>query len=297
MNNISKPIIFFGTEDFSAVSLMSLIEAGYNIAAVITKPDSKKGRGHKVTPSTVKVIANKYRIPVWQPEKLSEVSDDIRALGDVAGVLVSFGKIIPQSIIDLFTPGIINVHPSLLPLYRGPSPIESAIKNGDEVTGVSIMQLSKNMDAGPVYAQSTHTLTGTETQPELYQTLARVGADLLLSSLPAILNGSLQPHVQDEASISYCNLLGKTDSFIHVADMNAGQVERQVRAHLAFPKTKLTVLGHDIIILKAHVALQSKTPFDVLCRDGVYISIDELIAPSGRKMDAASFIRGYAGGV
>lgn len=296
MKNISRPIVFFGTEDFSAASLSSLIEAGYTVAAVVTKPDSKKGRGQQVTAPKVKQIAEKHGIPVWQPTKLIEIADDIRLLGDVAGVLVSFGKIIPQSIIDLFTPGIINVHPSLLPLYRGPSPIESAIQNGDKETGVSIMQLVKAMDAGPVYIQSSYPLDGTETQPQLYERLAKFGADLLLSSLPAIIDDSLQPEAQDEARASYCNLLSKSDSNIVPTQVGARQAERLVRAHLTFPKTKLAILGHDVIITKAHVSLQSKTPLDVVCDDGVYLSIDELIAPSGRRMDAASYLRGYAAG-
>ena len=132
-------IIFFGTEEFCAISLQALINSGFNVAAVVTKPDSKKGRGQKLVPPTVKLIAQKHNIPVWQPKRLSEITENIRQLQPVSGVLVSFGKIIPSSIIDLFSPGIINVHPSKLPTYRGPSPIESAILNGDGQTGVSLM--------------------------------------------------------------------------------------------------------------------------------------------------------------
>src|SRR3990167_4760044 len=142
MMNTSKKILFFGTEDFSAITLRGMIEAGVMPTAVVTKPDTKRGRSQTFTSPAVKLLAKQYNIPVWQPLKLIEIKDDIIALGDVAGVLVSYGKIIPQSILDLFTPGIINLHPSLLPNYRGPSPIESAIMNGDHTTGASIMQLS-----------------------------------------------------------------------------------------------------------------------------------------------------------
>src|SRR5690606_32830936 len=107
--------------------------------------------GHKLTPPVVKALATRYDIPVWQPENLGEITADIRALESPIGVLSSYGKIIPQETIDLFEPGIINIHPSLLPQYRGPSPIETAIANGDDKTGVSVMQLSAEMDAGPVY--------------------------------------------------------------------------------------------------------------------------------------------------
>jgi len=114
----SKPIVFFGTEDFSLASLVALVEANFNVVAVVTKPDSKKGRGHTLTPPTVKAFAEAHGIRVLQPMKLAEIVPFIASLVDPAGVLVSYGKIIPQSTIDLFTPGIINVHPSLLPRRR-----------------------------------------------------------------------------------------------------------------------------------------------------------------------------------
>lgn len=295
MTPTSAPIIFFGTEDFSLTSLTGLIESGYTIAAVITKPDSKKGRGQKLVPPSVKVVANRHNIPVWQPNRLKDIEDDVRALGHVAGVLVSYGKIIPQSTIDLFTPGIINVHPSLLPTYRGPSPIESAIKNGDKKTGVTIMQLSAKMDAGPIYVAKEVPLQGTETQPELYHTLADIGADLLLETLPSILDGSLQPTVQSESLVTYCNLLQKSEAMLDFTKLSAAEAERIIRAHLTFPKSKVKYKEHTLVVTKAHTSTEQKTPLDMLCQDGAYLCIDELIAPSGRRMTSDAFLRGYAG--
>lgn len=294
MKSTSTKIIFFGTEDFSLATLTGLIEADYTIAAVITKPDSKKGRGQKLTPSKVKILATQHNIPVWQPAKLKDVSEDIKALSPVTGVLVSFGKIIPQSTIDLFTPGIINVHPSLLPKYRGPSPIESAILHGDARTGVSIMQLSAKMDAGPVYTAKSYDLNGTETRPELYQMLATRGTDLLLEALPAIVSGKLQPTTQDEASATYCQLLQKEDGILKPDILSAIEAERQVRAYLNYPKSRYTILGHSIIITKAHTSSTGNTPLDIKCSDGNFLAIDELIAPSGRVMNSDAFLRGYA---
>lgn len=292
--NTSKTLVFFGTEEFSLTALTGLIEAGYSIAAVVTKPDSRKGRGQKLAPPSVKVVAERHNIPVWQPQKLSDITQNIKALDHPIGVLVSYGKIIPQSLIDLFEPGIINLHPSLLPLYRGPSPIESALKNGDSVTGVSIMQLSAAMDAGPVYSAKEYPLSGTETRPELYHTLATIGTDLLLETLPRIIDGSLQPIEQDESKAVYCQLLQKEDSTLNPATTTARQAERLVRAHIGFPKTKLSIGNAQIVITKAHISTEKKTPLDILCQDGVYLSIDELIAPSGRVVDSAAFLRGHS---
>ena len=294
MNNTSTKIIFFGTEDFSLAALTGLIEADYPIAAVVTKPDSRKGRGQKLTPPPVKILATRHNIPVWQPEKLKDITDDIKALAPVAGILVSFGKIIPQSTINLFTLGIINVHPSLLPKYRGPSPIESAILNGDKTTGVSIMQLSAAMDAGPVYTAKSYTLKGTETRPELYQTLATIGTDLLLETLPHILDSTLKPTPQNDQEATYCQLLQKEDGILKPKHISAAQAERSVRAYLNYPKTQFTIFNQQIIITKAHVSTEQSTLLDIRCQDGAFLSIDELIAPSGRVMSGEAFLRGYA---
>lgn len=290
---MSKKIIFFGTEDFSLIALQGLVKADYSIAAVITKPDSKRGRNQKYAQPSVKTYALEHNITVWQPEKLSEIRDDIISLGDVTGVLVSYGKIIPESIINLFNPGIINVHPSLLPHYRGPSPIESAIANGDSQTGVSIMQLSAGMDAGPVYAQIVHPLSGTETRPDLYKTLAHAGTTVLIGLLPNIIDGSLQPVAQNEADATYCKLLSKDDAWLDVDTLTADQAEHRVRGQLGFPKTKIKIQDHEIIITKAHVSAEQKTPLDIKFEDGAYLSVDELVAPSGRTMTAQAFVNGY----
>lgn len=289
----NPPIVFFGTDEFSLAALTGLIEAGYSVAAVVTKPDSLQGRGRKLTPPPVKTLATQHNIPVWQPDRLRDITEDIAALDEPIGVLSSYGKIIPQSTIDLFDPGIINVHPSLLPLYRGPTPIETAIANGDEKTGVSIMQLAASMDAGPVYAAKEHPLTGTETKPELYHTLATVGTNLLLETLPGILNGSLTPAPQDEDKATYTRLLSKEDAWLDPEAVTAVEAERLVRAHLGFPKTKITLGGHTIIITKAHVEKSQQNQLTIPCKDDTYLAVDEVVAPSGRRMSTADFTRGY----
>ena len=287
-------IIFFGTEAFSADALRALIASNFNVVAVVTKPDQPKGRGHKLTEPLVKTIAREHDIPVWQPTKLADVAEQITSLQPVAGVLVSYGKIIPQSIIDLFTPGIINVHPSLLSRYRGPSPIEAAIIHHDNQTGVTIMQLSAAMDAGPIYAQRIIPLDHTETKPALYATLSRIGNQLLIDTLPDILSGALTPTPQNDADVTYCSLLSKQDGLLDPADLTAVQAEARVRAFLGFPRTRLPLGDQTLIITRAHVSKTAETPLSVQFSDGNYLAPDELIAPSGKTMTAEAFLRGHS---
>lgn len=275
------------------MALRALVERGFPVVAVITKPDAPKGRGQRLAEPPVKTFARMHNIPVWQPAKLRDIADSIAALQPVIGVLVAYGKIIPQSIIDLFTPGIINVHPSLLPRYRGPSPIEAAIANQDAETGVSIMQLTADMDAGPVYAQIHQPLHGHETKPVLYDQLFAAGSDLLTTLLPDITSGTLTPIPQQHEAAIYCHLLTKDQSLITPARMTAAAADAHVRAHLGFPRTRLVVHDTSLIITASHVADAPTTPLDQRCQDGLYLIIDELIAPSGKKMTAESFLRGH----
>ena len=290
----TQPIVFFGTEDFSLYSLRALVEAGFNVAAIVTKPDTRRGRGGKLTQPAVKQFAIQHNIPVWQPNHLKNIINDIKNLTpQPTGVLVSYGKIIPQTIIDLFQPGIINVHPSLLPKYRGPSPIESAIANRDNLTGVTIMKLEKAMDAGPIYVQKSHKLNCTETQPKLYRMLGQLGAELLIHNLSDIISGILQPTPQDDSHATYCSLLSKNDSRLDPQQLTANQAEAKIRAHLTYPRSRLKVDQYDLIITKARAVSTLETPLDIKCADGTYLAIDELIAPSGKTISTDAFLRGY----
>ena len=292
MTSMSKTVIFFGTDTFSATALKSLIEAQYSIGAVVTKPDSKSGRGQRLTSPLVKQIAEQHNIPVWQPAKLIDIIDDIKEFDDPIGVLSSYGRIIPQAIIDLFIPGIINIHPSLLPLYRGPSPIETAILNGDTRTGVSIMKLTAEMDAGPIYAQEVYELDGSETAPQLYEELSALGGRMLIETLPGIIEGNILASPQANAAI-YCYLLKKEDAYINPEEITAVEAERHIRAFLSFPKTKLTLLDQSVIVTKAHVSSEKVSALDIAFKDGQFLSIDELIGPSGRNMSGTDFLNGY----
>lgn len=290
------PIVFFGTEEHSLITLKALYNANLPVTAVITKPDAPRGRGGKMTEPAVKTFAREHNITVWQPAKLKDVADSIKQLNNPVGVLVSYGKIIPQSIIDLFSPGIINVHPSLLPKYRGPSPIEAAMTNLDTETGVSIMQLDADMDAGPVYHQEKITLTGHESRTELYDQLFALGSEKLIELLPRVVSGDLQPVEQNHAEATYCTLLSKKDALLDPAKLTAAQAEARVRAHLSFPRTKLAFDDLELIITAAHVANKPHTALDQQFTDGNYLIVDQLITPtSGKQMTAEAFLRGRQG--
>ena len=292
---MKNPIVFFGTEDFSAVSLQKLIDEKFEIAGIITKPDSKKGRGQKLQSPKVKKIGEKFKIPVLQPQKMSEIVDFVKTFENPVGVLVSFGRIIPQEIIDLFTPAIVNVHPSLLPKYRGPSPIESAILNGDSKTGVSLMKLSKEMDAGDVYSQEEIELSKTETASDLYKTCGEIGAEMLVRDLPKIISGEIKGQKQDDSQAEYCQLLKKSDALLSQNEQTAEQAEQQIRAFEIFPKSKIK-LGEHLIIVKSAKVVSSNpenSPLTLKFAEGTFLKIERLITPNGKETAAKSFENGY----
>jgi len=292
-------LVFFGNERLvsglestDTPILRGLIEHGYDIAAIVAHHSD--GTSRRGRPLEVAEVAREHSIPLLTPDRPSDIANELTSLESEAAVLVAYGRIVPQSVIDIFPKGIINVHPSLLPRYRGPTPLESPIISGDTESGVSIMQLSSKMDAGPVYAQQTIPVEETDTKFDLYRKASDTSCSLLLRTLPQILNGSLNATPQNDADASYCSLLSKQDGMLDPLTQTAVDAERRVRAYLGFPKSRLTVRQYPIIVTKAHVTTEQKTPLDVMFSDGNYLSIDELVAPSGKHMDAAAFLRGYA---
>lgn len=293
MTHKSNQLVFFGTEDFSAEVLARLIEAGFDFEAIITKPDAKKGRGQKLQAPTVKIIAENYNIPVFQPQNLTEMRACIAQTSRTVGLLVSFGKIIPQDIIDGFQFGIINLHPSLLPKYRGPSPIETAILNGDDITGVTVMSLDAKMDAGPIYAQTVIQLTPQTTANDLYRLSSQIGSKLLVQTIPKIMTGTLKPEAQIESQASYCKLLIKSQNYLDPESASAQQLANQIRAFERFPRSRMVIFEQPCIITKAIASPEITSPINFECKDGNFLNINQLIAPSGKTMSAEGFINGY----
>ncbi|HEY5549698.1 MAG TPA: methionyl-tRNA formyltransferase [Candidatus Saccharimonadales bacterium] len=289
----SKRLIFFGAEDFSTPSLQKLLDSGWPVLAVVTQPDTSSGRGQKISPPKVKPIAKKHKITVFQPQKVAEINGQIAEIKPDLGVLVAYGKLIPQSAIDLFPGGIINAHPSLLPKYRGPSPIEAAILNGDKETGIALMRLSAGMDQGPLYDQQRVELTGTENRVELYKKLAELSADSLLEKLESIAEGWLTPKPQIDAQATYTKLLKKADGVMDFGQP-AEVLERQVRAYAGWPKSQAKLHNRAVIVIKARLAKDEKDGDLVIkCQPG-WLEIQELVAPSGKTMSGSDFLRGYS---
>ena len=278
-----QPLIFFGSDEFSLPVLRALVEAGWPVAAVVTKADRPAGRGRAVISPPIKQFADQNHIPVLQPEKLRDVNDELTTFGVQSGVVASFGKIIPDSTLEIFTGGLINIHPSLLPKYRGPSPIEAAILNGDKATGVTLMKLESQMDAGPIYVQERVPLKGSETQVTLYQQLAGIGAQLLLKHLPDTISGKLEPTAQDDAQATYVQLIKKEDGQVDWTK-SAKDIEQQIRAYSIWPGSRTELFGREVIITAAHVAQPDEPTAKLLTHesaDGTLV-IDRL-KPAGKR--------------
>jgi methionyl-tRNA formyltransferase len=293
----SNSLVFFGNERLSsgfvpqgAPTLQALIDHDYDVKAVVA--NYEMGRSRKARELEIETVAKAHNIPVLLPDRPKDIIDELKSYNADAGVLVAYGRIIPQSVIDTFPHGILNIHPSLLPRYRGSTPIESAILDGARETGVSVMRLVKEMDAGPVFAQERVALSGTETKQELTEALLLLGGKLLLDVLPDVLAGTATPQVQDESQATFTRLFAKSDGELDLTKP-AERLEREVRAYAVWPKTRLTLHGHQVVVTKARVA-QDKNDGELVVTCGTgYLEIQELTAPSGKTMTGAAFKRGY----
>ncbi len=298
-------IVFFGNERLATsvktdVPLFrALIDNGYEIVALVVAQGDNSHSRDAAEPEIIDV-ASEHNIPVIKPSKMSEIREHLASLNAEIGVLVAFGKMVPQSIIDLFPRGIINLHPSLLPKHRGPIPLESVMLAGDTETGVSVMQLAKDMDAGPVYAQAKVVISGSETKQELADLLLSIGKDLIIEHLPKILDGKLAPTPQIESDATYDNLITKDMSVLDFTKP-ATQLEREIRAYAGWPRSRTAINGVDVIITSAHVIDGSGEVGDIFVEDrqlGFYTSegiliIDKLVPAGKKEMDASAFLAGH----
>jgi methionyl-tRNA formyltransferase len=245
-------VVFMGTPEFALPSLRALVEGGYNIVGVYTRPDRLAGRGRALTPPAVKAAALDYGLPIFQPPGLRrpEAVEELASLKPDVVVVCAFGVILRQPVLDTPAKGVLNVHPSLLPRHRGASPIAAAILAGDEQTGVTIMLLDPGMDTGPILSQRAIPVSPWDTSGSLGDRLAEVGAELLLEVLPRWLADEIKPQPQDDLLATQSALLSKEDGAI---DWNLPAIDiwRRVRAFNPWPGAFTTLEGQTLLIWEA----------------------------------------------
>ncbi|MBI5139667.1 methionyl-tRNA formyltransferase [Candidatus Nomurabacteria bacterium] len=239
--------VFFGGEPLALPVLQKLYESGFIPALIVSNPDKPQGRNLKISSPPTALWAKEHNIPLLQPEKLDE--KEIQKNFDFF-IVVSYGKIIPKEILGLPKLGTINIHPSLLPLYRGPSPIVASILNGDTETGVTIIKIDEEMDHGPILAQEKIKLSQNELVWDLEKSLAELGAELLVKTIPKFVAGEVDQKEQDHGHATYVKKIVKTDGEIKLGD-DALKNWRKFRAYASWPRTFFFKDGKRIIITDA----------------------------------------------
>lgn len=305
-------ILFFGTSMFAVPALNKLKEAGYEIVGVVTQPDKPVGRKQELVPSPVKVAAQKLGIQIFQPtsplsppQAWGGIKGGVELMKDVdLFVVASYGKIIPKAILDIPKYGVLNIHPSLLPKYRGASPIHAAILNGDTETGVTIIKMDEELDHGPIVASTKLQITNHKPQfEELHDQLAEIGADLLIRILPDYISGKIKPTAQDHDKATYTKIITKDDARVDW-NKSAEEIERMVRAYHKWPVAWTTLDGKRLKVYEAEsieaehqgykpgqVIITSPT-LRIMCGKGVLV-INEVQLEGRDKMPAEKFVRGY----
>ncbi len=254
-------VVFLGTPEFAVPSLRALHEApGTAVVLVVTQPDRPAGRGQRTLPSAVKGFALEHGLEIFQPDRMRgpEVIARLRAADADLFVIAAYGQLLRQAVLDLPRHGCLNVHPSLLPRHRGPSPIAAAILAGDEWTGVTIMLTDRGMDTGPILTQERVPLGREETSASLTPQLAELGAALLVRTIPGWVAGNTVSQPQDEARATHSRLFTKADGAIDWT-RPADELERQVRALNPWPRAFTFAQGKRLQVLQAHASEQERT--------------------------------------
>jgi methionyl-tRNA formyltransferase len=302
-------ILFMGTAELARASLRGLLASAlFEVAAVVTRPDRRKGRELKPHPSPVKEIAVEAGLPLLQPERAREAGfvSSVAALMPDFIVVAAYGQLLPPSILGLPKFGCVNVHASLLPRYRGAAPIQWAILNGEEETGVTIMKMSEGLDTGDILAQRATPIGAEERADQLHERLAMLGAELLVSTLPAYAAGAIRPVPQDNAAATHARKISKEDGRIDWSE-TASALRNRIRAFTPWPGAyaDLTIRGKPRLVKfwRADVEASQGHPGQVLQADrsGLVIAcgsdalrIQELQVEGGRKMTAAQFVAGHS---
>jgi methionyl-tRNA formyltransferase len=298
-------VLFMGTPDFAVPSLKCLLAAGYEVVGVFTQPDRPKNRGMKLQAPPVKEFALQHDIPVFQPEKLKDgmATSIIRELNPELIVVAAYGRILPKEILDFPELGCINVHSSLLPKYRGAAPIHWAILNGEEESGVTIMHMAEELDAGDIISQKKIMIDPDETVEVLHDRLAMLGAELLTETILEIQKGTAKRTKQDKDFVSYAPMLSRDLSPMDWTH-SAQALHNQVRGLIPWPSAVTELSGVRCKILKTKVLQEaSQEPagtvleagnsgIKIACGGGSVLLIEELQPEGKRRMSAADYLRG-----
>jgi methionyl-tRNA formyltransferase len=293
-------LVFLGTPEFAVPSLRALVNAGHEVVAVFTQPDRPKGRGQKQAMPPVKRAALDLGLPVHQPEKVRapEVVEQLRAMAPETMVVAGYGQIIPQSILDIPPRGIINVHASLLPKYRGAAPLQWAIARGEQRTGVTTMNIDAGLDTGAMLLKWETGIGPEETAVELGERLAVAGAELLLRTLADL--HTIQPEPQNEGQATWAPVIRKEDGHIDWK-MSAQEIVNRVRGFTPWPGCYAFLRGHRLHVWKARVSDRVLPPGEIHvegrrlfagCGGGA-IEILEVQMEGKKRMPAAAFLNGF----
>ncbi|MFZ0107820.1 MAG: methionyl-tRNA formyltransferase [Thiobacillus sp.] len=298
-------LIFAGTPAFAAAALDALADAGHEIALVLTQPDRPAGRGMKLTPSAVKQSAQARGLPVFQPTSLksAEAQDALRAVAAEVMVVAAYGLILPRAVLDLPRRGCLNIHASLLPRWRGAAPIQRAILAGDEVTGITIMQMDAGLDTGAMLLKTTVPIDDEDTAGSLHDKLARAGAASVIEALARL--DELKPQAQDDALATYAAKLTKEEARLDWS-RPAVELARAIRAYSPVPGAHTVLDGQIVKIWRAtaqgldpsggrpgEVLATDERGIVVACGEGA-LHIGELQLAGGKRMDAAALVSGRA---
>lgn len=305
---MSKPlrIVFAGTPDFAALHLAALLSSEHEVIAVYTQPDRPAGRGKKLTASPVKTIALEHDIPVYQPEnfKSDEAKQQLAELDADIMVVVAYGLLLPQAVLDTPKLGCINVHGSILPRWRGAAPIQRSIWAGDKETGVTIMQMDIGLDTGDMLKIATLPIEPTDTSASMYDKLAELGPEALVDCLAEIANGSAIAEKQDDALANYAKKLSKEEARIDWSQ-DAERIERCVRAFNSWPMSHFSVADNSIKVWQSRVADQTtdKPAGTILQADktGIYVAtgngvlvLEQLQVPGKKAMSVQDILNSRA---
>ena len=301
MNIKEVKIVFLGTTYLASVILEAIHSEGFNVSAVITQPDKDSGRGHKLSFSEVKKIANRLNLNIFQPTNKSELTEIIKELQPELIITVAYGMIIPQTALDIPRFGSLNIHPSLLPKYRGPSPIITTILKGDKKSGITIIKMTAGMDEGPILLKSELSVNKNETTNSLTLKLADLGSNEIVKFIPRWINGDISETSQNCTKATYCKLIKKEDGKINWEEPTI-LIERMVRAFLPWPGTYTFWSGKLLKIIKAEASDIKLNPGKVKVNEkqmfigtgSTSLKILELQLEGKRKMLAEEFINGYS---